>query len=505
MNSFDRAYLDVLEEIEHKGFTKGDRTGTGTISRFGTQARFSLKDNRIPMISLRKVFYRSFIHETLWFLSGSTDIEYLKKNNVSIWDSWVKPDTERYRQMTIGEIKTELSKHYGKKVNVLIGLEGTSRVGADSDQEEGYMNIHVVMEESSVTRETLVSGKAEYEAWRIAYLLMREEQLRKEISKQQLEDGWEEVTFVKDEGMEDSWAMEAEVGSSVRQVIHGGLTSLLSLYEYLTGQAFDLEPRVLIGGSIGDGAYGSQWRAWDDTRIVDYAELDSYLERGFEHVGEINNNIGTVVSRKIDQIANVVKQLKNEPDSRRILLVAYNPSRVEDCVLPPCHSFVQWWTRELSLKERERLMSETQNREYMEDITKQVTGEQVHPLTIEQLHAKLTDMGIPSRALSCHLYMRSNDVGVGAVFNIPQYGLLTHMLAQVTGMVAEELIWTNGDSHIYLNHAEGLSELFSREGHIEEARVKLNPEITNIDDFTFEDIEIVNYKCGDTIKFPVAI
>lgn len=189
MNSFDIAYLDVLEEIEHKGFTKGDRTGTGTISRFGTQARFSLKDNRIPMISLRKVFHRSFIHETLWFLSGSTDIEYLKKNNVSIWDSWVKPGTERYRQMTLDEMKTELSKHYGKTVNVLIGLEGTSRVGTNSDQEEGHTNIHVVMDESSLTSETLVSGKAEYEAWQIAYRLMREEQLKAEISRQQVEEG----------------------------------------------------------------------------------------------------------------------------------------------------------------------------------------------------------------------------------------------------------------------------------------------------------------------------
>lgn len=180
MDSFDRAYPDALEEIECKGFTKGDRTGT-----------------------------------------------------------------ERYRQMTLDEMKTELSKHYGKTVNVLIGLEGTSRVGANSDQEEGHRNIHVVMDEFSLTSETLVSGKAEYEAWQIAYRLMREEQLRKEISKQQVEDGWDEVTFVKNEDIEDSWAMEAEVGSSVRQVIYGGLTSLLSLYEFLVGKPFDMEPRVL--------------------------------------------------------------------------------------------------------------------------------------------------------------------------------------------------------------------------------------------------------------------
>lgn len=341
MNSFDRAYLDVLEEIEHKGFTKDDRTGTGTISRFGTQARFNLKDNRIPLLSLRKVFHRSFIHETLWFLSGSTDIEYLKKNNVSIWDSWVKPGTERYR----------------------------------------------------------------------------------ELSKEEID-----------------------------------------------------EPRVLIGGSIGDGAYGSQWRAWDDTRIVQTNSVDEYVKRGFEYMGRLGETDKSIVRRVIDQIANVVQLLKTNPDSRRILLVAFNPSRVDDCVLPACHSFVQWWTRELTESERSELASKNPD-----------------------------NPNIPTRALSCHLYMRSNDVGVGAVFNIPQYGLLTHMLAQVTGMVAEEFIWTNGDSHIYLNHKDGLKELFNREGYSEEARVKLNPEITGIDDFRFEDIEIVNYKCGDTIKFPVAI
>lgn len=305
--------------------------------------------------------------------------------------------------------------------------------------------------------------------------------------------------------MEDSWAMETEIGRYVCQVIHGGLTSLLSLYEYLTGQAFDMEPRVLSGGSIGDGAYGSQWRAWEDTRVVQKNEVPQYLEKGYRFIGDLTYGGCSVVQRKIDQIANIVKQLKNEPDSRRILLVAYNPSRVEDCVLPACHSFVQWWTRELDIKERAKLLSKEQMEEYGTFVYNTLEGDYGDVKVRELLVKWFDERNVPSRALSCHLYMRSNDVGVGAVFNIPQYGLLTHMLAQVTGMVAEEFIWTNGDSHIYLNHADGINELFSREGYVEEARVKLNPEITKIDDFRFEDIEIVNYKCGDTIKFPVAV
>src|SRR5690606_7493970 len=128
--------------------------------------------------------------------------------------------------------------------------------------------------------------------------------------------------------------------------------------------------------------------------------------------------------------------------SRRIMVIAYNPAKVDECSLPPCHSIFQFWTRELSIEERLELYVAKHG-----DPGSDVTGQW------------LTEQGIPTRALSCMLYMRSSDYPVGAVFNIPQYALLTHMLAHVTGMVAEELVFTGADTHVYDNQEEGVLEL----------------------------------------------
>lgn len=117
----------------------------------------------------------------------------------------------------------------------------------------------------------------------------------------------------------------------------------------------------------------------------------------------------------------------------------------------------------------------------------------------------LDSQNVPTHALKCLLYMRSSDYPVGAVFNIPQYALLTHMIAQVTNMVATELVFVGGDTHIYENQIDGIKELQERKGHPEEARVVLNKDIKDIDDFTFDDIEIINYKHDARIKFPVAV
>lgn len=400
MNSFDTAYLDILGDIMDNGVRKGDRTGTGTLSRFGTQARFNLKDNRLPLLSLRKVFHRSFIHETLWFLSGSTDIQYLKENNVSIWDSWVKPGTERYRELTMKE-RCEL-----------LSLKGEEAINQFAD--------HVLEVRGSDNMKPLTE----------------------DIENQH----------------------------------HAFMDTL------------EIPRTVLSGGSIGTGAYGSQWRAWEDTRIVQKNEVPQYLEKGYRFIGDLTYGGCSVVQRKIDQIANVVKHLKENPDSRRILLVAYNPAKVDDCQLPPCHSLVQWWSRELTLEERIELYVAKHGD----------PGSEIN-------HQWLTGQGIAERALSCMLYMRSSDYPVGAVFNIPQYALLTHMLAHVTGMVAEELVFTGADTHAYSDQIDGVLELLQREGYEAEARVHLNPAITDIDDFVFEDIEVTSYEHDGVIRFPVAV
>ncbi|WP_347159249.1 thymidylate synthase [Pontibacter chitinilyticus] len=177
-------------------------------------------------------------------------------------------------------------------------------------------------------------------------------------------------------------------------------------------------------GELGP-VYGSQWRSWP-----------------------------TPDGRHIDQIAQVVNQLKHNPDSRRIIVSAWNVGEIEHMKLPPCHAFYQFYVAE--------------------------------------------------GKLSCQLYQRSADVFLGVPFNIASYALLVLMMAQVTGLEPGEFIWTGGDTHLYLNHLEQAQKQLSREPR-ELPTMQLNPEIKNIFDFTFDDFELVNYNPHPGIKAPVAV
>jgi len=177
-------------------------------------------------------------------------------------------------------------------------------------------------------------------------------------------------------------------------------------------------------GNLGP-VYGSQWRSWP-----------------------------TPDGRHIDQITQVVNQLKTNPDSRRIIVSAWNVAEIDNMKLPPCHAFYQFY--------------------------------------------------VADGKLSCQLYQRSADVFLGVPFNITSYALLVLMMAQVTNLEPGEFIWTGGDTHLYLNHLEQAQKQLSREPR-ELPEMKLNPEVKNIFDFTFEDFELVNYNPHPGIKAPVAV
>lgn len=149
-----------------------------------------------------------------------------------------------------------------------------------------------------------------------------------------------------------------------------------------------------------------------------------------------------------------MNQLKNNPDSRRIIVSAWNVAEIENMKLPPCHAFYQFYVAE--------------------------------------------------GKLSCQLYQRSADVFLGVPFNIASYALLVLMMAQVTGLKPGEFIWTGGDTHLYLNHLEQAQLQLTREPR-ELPVMKLNPEVKNIFDFTYEDFELVNYQPHPGIKAPVAV
>lgn len=263
-----KSYHALLEHILATGTKKEDRTGTGTLSVFGHQMRFDLNEG-FPLVTTKKIHLRSVIHELLWFLTGDTNIKYLKENKVRIWDDW-----------------------------------------AD-------------------------------------------------------ENG-------------------------------------------------DLGP-----------VYGAQWRSWK-----------------------------TADGKAIDQIERVIEQIKTNPDSRRLIVNAWNVAAIEDMALPPCHTMFQFY--------------------------------------------------VADGKLSCQLYQRSADVFLGVPFNIASYALLTHMIAQECGLAVGDFVHTIGDAHLYSNHMEQAKTQLARE-HFPLPKLKLNPAVKSVFDFKFEDIEIVNYESHPTIKAPIAV
>lgn len=263
-----KQYLDLLSHVKKNGIKKEDRTGTGTLSVFGYQMRFNLADG-FPLLTTKKIHLKSVIHELLWFLSGETNIKYLKDNSVSIWDEW-----------------------------------------ADTN------------------------------------------------------------------------------------------------------------------GDLGP-VYGHQWRSWD-----------------------------TASGESVDQIAQLIDQLKNNPDSRRLIVSAWNVGALAEMKLPPCHAFFQFYVAE--------------------------------------------------KKLSCQLYQRSADIFLGVPFNIASYALLTMMVAEVCNLEYGEFVHTLGDAHIYINHLDQVNEQLERAPK-PLPQMKINRKIKNISDFKYDDFELIGYDPYPLIKAPVAV
>ena len=261
-------YLNLLKHVKDVGFKKEDRTGTGTLSVFGYQMRFNLNDG-FPILTTKKIHLKSVIHELLWFLSGDTNIEYLKENNVTIWDEW-----------------------------------------ADEN------------------------------------------------------------------------------------------------------------------GNLGP-VYGHQWRSWD-----------------------------AADGSSVDQISDLINQIKTNPDSRRLIVSAWNVGEIAKMKLPPCHAFFQFY--------------------------------------------------VANNRLSCQLYQRSADIFLGVPFNISSYALLTMMVAQVCDLKLGDFVHTLGDAHIYLNHMDQVNEQLKRSPK-PLPNMKINPLVKDIFNFKYDDFELVDYDPYPLIKAPVAV
>lgn len=231
-------------------------------------------------------------------------------------------------------------------------------------------------------------------------------------------------------------------------------------------------------GDLGP-VYGAQWRSWPS---VELEHLDS---PGGAYKARQNS---------IDQIEQLINRLETDPDSRRLIVSAWNPAEVDSMALPPCHCLFQFYTAPMTLHERERW-------------AKMHLGETLASSASTELRAQALDqIGAPTRRLSCQLYQRSGDAFLGVPFNIGSYSLLVHMVAHRVGMAVGEFVWTGGDVHLYDNHVEQARLQLSRPLDRPVPTLHLDyPAVTRLEDVKFEDLILKGYDPHPAIKAPVAV
>jgi thymidylate synthase len=368
MNNIDKQYQDLLQDILDNGIEKKDRTGTGTISVFGRQIRHKMSEG-FPLLTTKKMAWKTMVTELLWFLRGDTNIKYLVDNGCHIWDG---DAYKNYLKHTITGVENGLDRIKGYLDNCLVEFEGSY---------EHFTNPSFAYGFRPHTQEEF-------------------------INKIKTDD-----EFAK------KW------------------------------------------GELGP-IYGKQWRSWGEEKQMD---LDTSTVLRVENGIEKHPYKEFISKQGIDQIANLINDLKTNPDSRRLMVNAWNVGELDQMVLPPCHYGFQVYTR---------------------------------PTTREE---KITNPG-KYRAISLMWNQRSCDFPLGIPMNISSYALLLMMIADEVNMVPDELIGNLGDCHIYLNQIDGVKEQITREPYpLPTVHVRDGIFCSSVDDVILE-----NYQSHLKIHFPLS-
>lgn len=471
MNPNEQQYLDAVYLTLESGHEKGDRTGTGTLSRFGHQMRFDLQKG-LPAFTTKKLYIKGVIGELIWFLKGGTNIDFLNKNNIKIWDQWRKPYSTD-RELTSVEPRIKRKVKYsgdfkggpGKSSPLSSKLYSTWSGMMKRCYDENHHQYSRYGEK----------GVTVCKRWHNLYKFTKDVQKLPHWFYK--ENNWNEFDLDKDyygsnqygpstcvwlssvennfytssvkpvvatspEGVEEVYLTlsraSKELGisrTSLHRYIQNGLPEKLKgsnkeflgwefKYKQFDGKLIRLE--LIPEGELGP-VYGSQWRSWG-----------------------VENN----VEFPIDQIKQVIESIKSNPNSRRHIVSAWNVQDIDKMALPPCHVMFQFYVHD--------------------------------------------------GKLSCQLYQRSADMFLGVPFNVLSYSILVHLIAQVCGLEPGEFVHTIGDMHLYKNHLEQVHLMLSRLP-LEPASLWLDPSIKNIDDFDFEHIKVLNYNSHPSIKAPVAV
>jgi thymidylate synthase len=374
-NWIETQYLHLLEDILEKGVKKETRNGV-TISIFGRQIRHNMKDG-FPLLTTKKMAWKTMVTELLWFLRGDTNIKYLVDNNCHIWDG------------------------------------------------DAYKNyLHKVIRDKDIVR------------------------------------------YLKSYSVDTNGVPTIEPYSKE---------------EFIERIKNDNEFAKKYG-ELGP-VYGKQWRKWGTREWVHLSATDERPE------------MDALMPAYIDQIQNLISELKTNPDSRRLMVNAWNVGELDQMVLPPCHYGFQVYTRELSVVER----MEYYGKHYMkENETKSYD---------ELLKVEYDELNVPTRAISLMWNQRSVDTFLGLPFNIASYGLLLEIIAKAVNMVPDELIGNLGDVHLYSNHIEQAKEQISRKPF---ELPKLGMDFRdgeydiNLTDFVHDDFYLIDYQSHPTIKAPLS-
>lgn len=432
------------------GVDKGDRTGTGTRSVFGRQMRFNLADG-FPLVTTKQVHTRSIIYELLFFLSGLTNRSWLNDQGVTIWDNW----GDKYGNL--GPIYSHQWRNFGgrhanrpKPVQKLPPNPTVHNVASQGTYTKG---------DGSETDDKLL------QTWR--GMIARCYNSNKDTSKYYGSRG----VFVCDDWLVfDNFRRDAKTldGWCEKEKDWSGY----GLDKDLIGDGFCYGPQTTVWASKTENAsakirYVYHLRHVDGREVTVRSQRQFYESHGISQGnfsamlrGERNIAGGWSLVEKIDtwkgidQLGNVLNALKTNPNDRRMLVSAWNPSDVPYMALPPCHSLFQFYVAE--------------------------------------------------GKLSCQMYQRSCDYFLGVPFNIASYALLTSMMAQMAGLHPGEFIWVGGDVHIYRNHFEQVERQWQR-SPFDLPWLKLENRGQGLDDWQYSDIAIMDYKHHKPIKAPVAV
>lgn len=494
-----KQYLDLLQKILNEGVNKGDRTGTGMRELFGAQLRFNLQDG-FPLLTTKKMFLKGITHELLWFLRGDTNIKYLTDNDVHIWDAWSKKDWQvgapsDHRPLVWIRSKSSTGETTYSGDYATSGLEAARGSVDDKLRNTWVRMMRRCYDSSNHNYETYGgSGVTVHKLWHNIRNFVWD--VKRMPNWEWKLKAWNEYELDKDYYGSLVYGPTTCVWLHTSENNYYGKSSYpLEAIEpdghkrkFLTqahaARELDMSTSSLsrfVEAGVVDGILkgnNKRFKGWKFKRLEKKEEL---LRFDFS-----NGDLGPVYGSQwrnfngVDQIANLIEEIKTKPNSRRMIVTAWNPAEVDNMALPPCHLLMQFSVEPYAPK--------SMDQEVIDDL----------------LETAGADPLAKAGKLHCQMYQRSADMFLGVPFNIASYSMLTMMIAQVCGLKPGNFIHTFGSAHIYFNHFDQVMKQLDREPFALPT-MEINPKVKDIDGFKYKDFNLVGYEHHPGIKAPIAV